>query len=154
MRNLEELLDIKSVTIAGEEYEIDVDMCVEVDQHNLKTAFENHTKLMVLVGFAFERALSHAKQLEVECERLYAMCDARARNDAAVSGVKMTEKMVENSALTAAEYQEHQNKLLTAQKEMGLLKALKEGMIHRKDMLVGLGATYRSELAAEPTLRY
>lgn len=154
MKTLEELLNISTITIAGEEYEIDMESYLNVDSSNLQHEFERHVKMVAITGFAYERAVAHAQKLEVELDRIYALCDARARNEAALEGGKKpTEAMIENMAKTAAEYQTKQNEFLDAKKEAGLLKALRDAMTHRKDVLVGLGANYRQELQAEPTLR-
>lgn len=154
MKDLEELLNISVITIAGEEYEIDMEKYLHVDSNNLQHEFERHVKMVAIVSFAHERAMAFAQKLEVELDRIYALCDARARNEAAIEGGKKpTEAMIENIAKTAVEYQEHQNVFLEAKKEAGLLKALRDAMAHRKDVLVGLGANYRQELQAEPTLR-
>jgi len=154
MKDLAELLEVASFKIAGQDYEIDMEKYLHVDSTNLNYEFERHTKLVAIVGFAHERAMAYAQKLEVELDRIYALCDARARNSAALDGGKKpTEAMVEGMAKTAQEYQEHQNLFLEARQEAGLLKALREAMAHRKDVLVGLGANYRVEVQSEPTLR-
>jgi hypothetical protein len=155
MKDLAELLEVASFKIAGQDYEIDMEKYLHVDSTNLNYEFERHTKLVAIVGFAHERAMAYAQKLEVELDRIYALCDARARNSAALDGGKKpTEAMVEGMAKTAQEYQEHQNLFLEARQEAGLLKALREAMAHRKDVLVGLGASYRAEIGAEISLSH
>lgn len=154
MKNLAELLDITSVSIAGEEYEFDTNDFLTVDNTNLQHEFTRHTKLVAIIGFAYEAALLHSQRQEIALDKIYALCDARERANAmAIGAKKPTETMIDNVVKTAQEYQEQQQITLQARSDLGKLKALKEAMQHRKDCLVGLGANYRSEINAEATLR-
>ena len=69
------------------------------------------------------------------------------------SSVKLTEKMVENTVITHPEYVESLNNHLDAKRTAGLLKAARDAMIHRRDMLIQLGATHRAEGTSDIRIR-
>ncbi len=152
MKQLDQLLEIESITIDNEEYSTSLIKEAIHLSGNLADDFSNQAKYVAIIGFGYERALRLVAQLEVQLDRIYALCDARARNNALVENRKVTEKIIEGEVKTSEEYQLHQNKLLEARYQSGILKTLKEALVHKKDALVGSAANYRAELAAERTM--
>lgn len=98
------------------------------------------------------------KKLEVERQEdflkktLVGELDRVVRQNLETEGERVTEAKVSSNIFVHARYLEEQSKLYQLQEEMlelqqqyGLLYAAKEAMIHRKDMLVSLGAQLRQE---------
>ena len=83
---------------------------------------------------------------------MYAILDYQKRLEMQNSGVKTTEKMIENMVITADEYVALQTELLDAERQVGLLKAARDSMAQRKEMLVSLGANQRTEFRADASL--
>lgn len=155
MNNIEELLEIVSITIQDKEFNIELlTNAVEVDSSNLDAEFARHCKLVMIAGFAYEKSLANANRLEVELERAYASLDCQIREQAKMANVKLTEKMVENSVIGHVEYQELQDRVLQAQEATAMLKVARDSMQHRRDCLIGMSANHRAEMQAEPSLRY
>jgi hypothetical protein len=61
--------------------------------------------------------------------------------------------MVENTVITDPKYVELQEKYLDAKRNAGVLKSARDAMIHRKDMLVQMGANYRAEGSSDISLK-
>jgi hypothetical protein len=112
---------------------------------HIDSCFLEHSELFAWYATAYELSLDKELRAKEELSRLYARVDNKARMDAKYAGVKLTEKMVENTVITDPEYVHTQDKYYDAKRNTGLLKAAKDAMIHRRDMLIQMGATYRAE---------
>jgi hypothetical protein len=112
---------------------------------HIDTCFCEHSELFAWYATAYELALYTELHLKEELARLYARADHKARMDSKMSGIKLTEKMVENTVITFPEYVDKQNEYFDSKLNTGLLRAAKDAMIHRRDMLIQMGATYRAE---------
>lgn len=144
---------IESFTIGKNTYRSTVDEDLFIDQTNLADAYAFHPKKFAFYSTGYELAVNHEAKLKVELERTYARMDEIARRMLADSGKKFTETMVESVVITSEDYRFIQDAYLEAQKQTGLLRAARDAMIHRKDMLVSLGANYRAEIHADTSLR-
>ena len=111
----------------------------------IQEAFFEQAELFGWYTTAYELAMDQEARLKEELARTYARLDHMHRTNAKASGVKMTEKMVENTVITDPTYTKAHGDYLDAKRNTGLLKATKEAMIHRRDMLIQLGANYRAE---------
>ena len=111
----------------------------------INEAFMDHADLFAWYATAYELALDHELRLKADLKRMYARVDAKTRQDAKMANVKMTEKMVENTVITDPTYRAVEDDYLDAQRNAGLLKAARDAMLQRRDMLIQLGATYRAE---------
>lgn len=143
---------ISSFQIGDVTYESNLAEDLKINKGNLQDAFETHAERFAFYTTAYELALDYELRLSAEVDRLYAKCDEAARSQLAANGIKVTEKMVENVVITTPEYIEAQKLLFDAKKNAGLLKAAKDAMIARKDMLVSFGANIRAELNADPMI--
>lgn len=124
-----------------------------VNQSALSDVFAEHAEHFAWYSTAYELAMDHEARLKEELQRTYARIDHKVRTDARAAGVKHTEKMVDNSVITHPKYVELQDEYLEAKKNTGLLKAARDAMIHRRDMLIQMGANYRAEGASDISLR-
>lgn len=125
---------------------------VSLQHKPIQEAFKEHAELFAWYATAYELASDHESRLKTELGRKYAMLDASARQQAKQAGVKMTEKMVENTVITSPAYRSLEDDYLRAKRDSGLLKAAKDAMVHRRDMLIQLGANYRAEGASDISL--
>lgn len=124
-----------------------------VNRNDLSEAFAQHAERFAWYATCYELSQDKLARLEAELKRAYAVLDHEARGTLAMSGVKTTEKMVENTVITDPRYIELQEEVFAAQKQVGLLKAARDAMIHRRDMLISMGATYRAEVRSDPSLK-
>lgn len=124
-----------------------------VNQSALSETFATHAERFAWYATAYELAMAYEAGLKEETARTYARVDHQVRTAARDAGVKLTEKMVENSVITHALYLEVQEEYLSAKAHTGLLKVARDAMIHRRDMLIQMGANYRAEGAADISLR-
>lgn len=126
---------------------------LHINQGALSAVFAEHAEKFAWYATAYDLALDHESHLKHELERVYAQCDYLARAQAKEAGIKMTEKMVENTVITDLKYTKVQEKYLEAKRNTGLLKSARDAMIHRRDMLIQMGANYRAEGASDLSLR-
>ena len=126
---------------------------LDVRSKNINECFMEHAELFAWYATAFELALDKDGRAKEELARTYARLDHHHRSGGKAAGVKMTEKMVENSVITDPAYTKAHGDYLDAKRNTGLLKAAKEAMIHRRDMLIQMGATYRAEGQSDITIK-
>lgn len=131
----------------------DLDEHVDISSKHIDRCFTEHPGLYAWYATAYELALDAEARLKKELAETYAHVDRKARADAKAAGIKLTEKMVENTVITSDLYRKVQEDYLDAKLNTGLLKAAKEAMIHRRDMLIQKGSTYRSEIQSDITLK-
>jgi hypothetical protein len=120
---------------------------------NVMDCFIEHSELFAWYATAYELSLDVEIRAKESLARLYAVVDNTSRTAAKGAGVKLTEKMVENTVITDPQYVSVQAKYLDAKRNTGLLKAAKDAMIHRRDMLIQMGATYRAEGLSDMNLK-
>jgi len=124
-----------------------------INQGDLAGDFEHHPQVFARWATLYEMSLDYVERLKRGNERDYARLDHLVRMDGKASSVKLTEKMVENTVITHPDYLESLNNYLGAKLTSGLLKAARDAMIHRRDMLIQLGATHRAEGVSDISIR-
>lgn len=151
-----------SITTNGEEHPNPIAVDTQINTADLEWEFQNHPNKYAWWAFLAEHAKAEVEQLKNELNILYAQLDAKARNQARMDEedarknkqkpVRLTEKMVENVVITSPEYQDKMQELIEAKKNAGLAAAGKSAMDHRRDMLLQIGANYRTEGQADPVI--
>lgn len=139
--------------VGSQEYESRLQEDLFVNRNDLAEAFATHSERFAWYATCYELAQEKLARLETALKRMYAVLDHEHRTTYAANGVKTTEKMIENTVITDMRYIELQDKVIDATKEVGLLKAARDAMIHRRDMLISMGATYRAEVRSDPSLK-
>jgi hypothetical protein len=139
--------------IECDEFDTLVQEDVRVNDGFLSGDFIDHPEKMHKWGSLYERALDVETRLKNELARMYAKVDHNTRLELKSSGMKSTEKMVENTVITHPKYLEVLEEYHDAKLQTGLLKAAKDAMIHRRDMLIQLGASARAEGFSDISIR-
>ena len=135
----------KTYVVAGEENEWDLEQDLRINNADLNGEFIKFSLLFAKWGTAFEMALDYENRLKTELEKMYAYLGLQIREEAKVTGNKITENMVESMILTHPDYMALQNKWLDARSQLGVLKAARDSVFSKKDMLISLGSNYRME---------
>jgi len=135
---------------------------VQIDNGNLDQEFLGQAEKYAWWAFLTEHAKDQVNQIKSELDVLYARLDHKVRTKAQIAAVdaktnkqvpiKYTEKMVENEVTTSTEYQELLSRYNNAKKQAGLATAGMMAMNQRRDMLLQLGANYRTEGQADPII--
>jgi len=133
-----------------------------INTADLEWEFQNQPSKYAWWAFLAEHAKSEVEQFKNELSILYAQLDAEVRNQARMDEedsrrnkqkpIRMTETMVENMVKTNPVYQELMESLIEAKKNAGLAAAGRSAMDHRRDMLIQIGANYRTEGQADPVI--
>jgi hypothetical protein len=154
---------IEVADLDGTHYPISIAEDLEINPTMLEVEFCNQPQRYRYYGELAEAAKDAAERKKIELGRMYAVIDERVRSKNHIDIIeakqnarpvppKLTEKMTENCVVTDPEYVELQREYLTLKKQAGILKVYQEAMQHRLQMLIGLGANYRAEGSADPTI--
>jgi len=149
----ETLKGIEQFKIAEEEYGNSLQEDLYINSTDLSTAFEDHAQRFSWYATAYELASDYDGRLKIELERLAATLYNDFKSEAVSIGTKITEKGLDSKVITNQYYLALQDQFLNAKRQTGLLKAARDAMIHRKDMLVSAASNYRAEIQADISLR-
>jgi hypothetical protein len=141
------------LTLNGVEYPMDIADAVSIDECNLNEEFLRHPGLFAFIATAYEISVREENRASAALSRLEASLNHRGRMEAIQAGLKSTDKMAENYVKTQQEHVELSDALIEIEHQVGLLKAAKEAMIHRKDALIQLASTQRQEHASDISLK-
>jgi hypothetical protein len=144
---------VPTFKVGTEEYESTLAEDLFINRTDLSGEFARHAERYAFYATCFELASMRVEQYKAAQQKLYAILDQEKRGELANSGVKTTEKVVENKILMDDRYVAIQEELLDAQGQMGVLKAAMVSMQHRKDMLIQLGSAARAEMAADVSMK-
>lgn len=125
------------------------DQDIKIDRTNLDEEFTTHAELYWFYARMAEEAKAVAETKKIVLEQVYAQTDSRKRQEALLLQAKnpkwkYTEKMCEGEVKTDPKYREAQKIYQDAKLRAGQLDAAAKAFIHRKDMLVQLGASNRA----------
>ena len=140
-------------SIGNKVYDRDLSTDLYIDKGDINSSIVNHAQQFAWYATAYELCTLHESRAKDALEELEARLDHAIRMEADGANVKMTETKVKNTVLTRSEYKEALEAYRTAQLNAGLAKSARDAMVHRKDMLVTLGANYRAEGNSDVTLR-
>jgi len=143
---------VPTYTVGSIDYASTLDEDLYINRGDLNTSFSEHSAKFAYYATCFELAADKLRRMEVDLKRLYAVLDHEKRMDMLNSGAKSTEKMIENMVITDDRYVIFQSDTLDAEKQLGLLKAARDSMAARKEMLVSLGANMRTEFRSDATV--
>ena len=143
---------IDKYVVAGQEYESQLDEDLHIDRFNLNEEFTKHSERFAWYATAYELAQSYENRLKVDLERLYALLDIKVRGTMTQQGMRITEKKVENAVITDNTYMDLMDRYQSAKEQTGVLKAARDAMYAKKDVLVSLGANIRAEMQSDPSL--
>ena len=130
---------------------------IKINKNDLEYEFLDHSRRYLYYAWLSEQAKSALAEATIHEKVIYAQQDQKARDEGneiakQVKGFRMTEKMVENQAFTSDEHMEALRALNEAKLVCGLLEQSKQALIQRRDMLLQLGANYRTEGTADPVI--
>jgi hypothetical protein len=147
MQNLDNLEF--TIKINGKDYENDAIDSLRVDRTNLDEEFATQHVKFAYYSTLHEMAKDKVNRLKMAIETVYAQLDHEKRSAATKlqevnPKFKYTETMCENEIKTDPRYLSKQNEYLDAQQLSGMLGALRDAFLQRKDMLISLGANARN----------
>jgi hypothetical protein len=143
---------VPTYTVGSVDYESRLDQDLYINRSDLSSEFAEHSERFAYYATCFEIAADKFRRHEVDMKRMHAILDHEKRMEMMNSGVKTTEKMIENMVITDDRYVALETETLEAERQLGLLKAARDSMGQRKEMLVSLGANQRSEFRADISL--
>lgn len=144
---------VTEFVVGGVRYPSQLPNHLRIDRNDLNAEFQRHAEVFAWYSTLYEMALDAETRLKSDLERKAAWLDYRTRQEMDQSGIKVTETKVLNTVITHQEYRLIQDAYFEAKKQTGLIKAARDAMIHKRDMLIGLGANWRAENNSDPSLR-
>ncbi len=134
-------------------YHADFAKDVRINHAALSNDYITHSERFAWYATAYELAQEQEARAKSALELVAAKLDYLTRQQLKDAHVKFTEKMVENTVIAAPQYREAEDLYFKAKRTVGILKAARDAMIHRRDMLVSLGANYRAEGKSDISLK-
>lgn len=144
---------VPTLTVGETTFESKLAQDLYIDKSDLANEFLDHPRRYAFYSTCAEIASAKETSYKVNLERLYALLDHEKRSELMMAGVKVTEKMVENSVITDERYIALQEEYLKAQKDASICKSAMFAMQQRKDMLVQLGMMFRTEYGSDVSLK-
>lgn len=126
---------------------------VRINPAALSSDYVTHSERFAWYATAYELAQEQEARAKSALELIAAKLDYVTRQQLKDAQVKYTEKMVENTVIASPQYRAAEDAYLSAKRTVGILKAARDAMIHRRDMLVSLGANYRAEGKSDISLK-
>lgn len=126
---------------------------LRVEDANLDEYIEEHGARFAWYGTLHALAVSDEARAKQELEIVYAQIDKAIRNEAKANDVKLTEKMVENSVKTNADYCRYQDVYNEKAEAALLLKSAVDSLRITKDMIIQKAYNKRAEIAGDPSQR-
>ncbi len=129
-------------------FDLDVEKFIEdtrVSEIHLDECFQKQSSLRAYYGALAAQYEAQAQKMSTAFEVLEAKLFKKYRDEAASSGVKATEKMLENQVKTDPLWFSGKTKVAEARRNSDILKALVMSLVDRRDMLIQLGADRRDE---------
>lgn len=132
------------VEVEGVEYTLTPAKVVEIDRSNLEEEFASLPKDLAQWAMLEARLNVELQRLDYARKKLWAHLDYDTRGALESAGVKITEKKVEHTVVTHADYQEHMNTILDYSQSHRMVAAGVRALEAKKEMLISLGAHSRA----------
>jgi len=139
--------------IDGVLYRLSPSAAAGIDQSDLDTEFATLPKNLAQWSGLSAKLSAEIQRMDYQKKKLYAQLDHEVRENATVAGIKLTEKMVENTVITDHRYQEFMESYFQFQETLGMLRSGVEAQFAKKEMLVSLGANARTFDSSMPRIR-
>lgn len=121
---------------------------VAFSPENLDDAFINQASLFCFYAEQSRQASKKMDNLKLRMEIFEAEADKQVRDDAATTGAKITEKVVEAAITRNEKYTKAVMSYNDAKATHQMLRDILDAFKQRKDMLMQIGLTRRDELKA------
>lgn len=127
---------------------IDVDKFIDdtkINEVNLDDCFQKQSSLRAYYGSLAAQYEANASKAKMLFEIREAQVFKEIRDSMVASGVKPTEKAIENAVKTDPRWIKERSKMIDMQCQADIARALVTSLVDRRDMLIQLGADRRGE---------
>ena len=122
---------------------------VSIRSSELNSCFVEQSSLFVHYARLSAEAAAQVSAKKLTVETIRAKIDKAIRETAVKDGRKITENAIDQEIALDTTYLKAKMEVIEAEAEEAGVRAIVEGMRHRKDMLIQLGADAREELKGE-----
>lgn len=122
----------------------ELERLLSIDPHHLEQQWQQHPDSFYKIGKQLAYAISERDEAAKELKEVEAIVDAKIRHDAELHDERITEKGVESEKRLDKGVKAAQTKLADLSLRVGLLQALRDAFMHRKDALKDLVQLYLS----------
>lgn len=137
------------VKVSAQKHEVDsVNEDLRIDEDNLNSEYTKQPSLFTWYAVMSAESEALRDSLKFELEMLYAQIGKQVRLEIELCGDKVTEKLIDQEIARKEEYRQKKEELLEANRQFNVMKAVKEGLVQKKDMLISLGANLRGEIGS------
>jgi|10_taG_2_1085330.scaffolds.fasta_scaffold301847_1 hypothetical protein len=142
----------KEIQVGESQVVYDLDAELRIDRGALSQEFCDHAQLFAKWGALTVQARYDHDESKVAYEQVVAEADAEIRDRIERLGDKITEKKVEALIPLEDSVRESKKAMLAAKRSHGLCEVAQRAVEHRLQMLIGLGANYRTEAGIDPSI--
>jgi len=118
---------------------------MKIDPNDLTEEASSHSATFARLAVLAEEASSHARFLKKKLDLQGAELDSKVRRGIEDAGEKVTEAKVDRDIATSDEIIDIKDALDKAERAAGILAALRQSLIHRKDMIMELMRDHRHD---------
>ena len=135
-----------TMTVTGDFITLEYQKELLISEDTINEDLKDQPSYFAWYAVLHEKVIEEASKLKMALELLEAGLADEIRKAAALAGEKKpTEKYISEQILLNLAYQEAQLNLISTQKNLGVLKSVKEAFNHRKDMLITLASNMRAQ---------
>jgi hypothetical protein len=131
-------------------YTVKMSEMLSIREESLNQILAEHPSQYMWVYTLLALARSKHQRMKLDLEVAEAVFSSDLRDQAAKTGVKVTEKAIENELAMSKRLLQLRRDLITSEEQETLCEAAEQAFRHRKDCLITLGAQMRA--TADPTL--
>jgi hypothetical protein len=143
-------IGIVDLKVGDQEYRLLPDDELKISEETINEDLKNQASYYAFYAVMQEQADAELASAKLALEVVEALLDGEKRKEALASGTKVTEAFISQQIRLEDQYQEAAIALNRAKTQVGILRAIKDGFSHRKDMLVTLAANMR--IQADPSI--
>ena len=138
------------IVIGDQTHSLDPDEELKMAEETINDDLKNQPSLYAFYAVMQEAAESELAECKLAVETIEAALDDRLRSEALAASSKLTETQLANKIRLNDDFLNATVAYNKAKRQAGMLRAIKEAFVHRKDMLVTLASNMRAQ--ADPSI--
>ena len=143
----------QTIKLSDKEYVLDYERELECSEETINVDIMNHASIFAWYCVLSEMAADNLADKKLDLDVLEANLDSDFRKAAIKAGEKPTEKKIAMLVILDNKYIEALLFKNEAQKNLGILRGIKEAFGHRKDMLWQLASNMRAQSSPDVMLK-
>jgi hypothetical protein len=137
--------NVAKIDYNGLRYEIDIDSELSINREDLPTGYADQPGKYAWYATVYVAAQLRVERMRMRLEVVQSTVAAKLRSKLDDKGKPPSEASIKSQLPSNPEVMAAQEDHLRAIEEEGVVRAVKEAFVHRRDMLIQMGADVRAE---------